>query len=329
MERDFRYLKDKYGDAGARDVFEKICSTLLQRMYGSEAHPIKAYPGDEGIDILIGDFSSPIEVYQCKYFIDGINDTQKTQIRDSFNTALNSKEYQMKTWTLCIPSTMTTKEFSWWSNWKNKNSKLSGVTIKLFDGSFLLTNLKKHDLFDEVFDEDIRQLLNEISESFLTRKNKLINEIIQLPDSTDNLYEDLLFIKKLEMANIDDIELCKNEFFNAEYVEQVIKSKGNDDQISAFEKTRQKIESLWQTQYRQYKSDSDGNLLLAKTYERIEDKDTSTLDCASIIPEVSLITKKGMLHQLAEECSVGWLQDYKYKLESMLHEDNSYEFDIM
>lgn len=26
MERDFRYLRDKHGDAGAREVFEKICT---------------------------------------------------------------------------------------------------------------------------------------------------------------------------------------------------------------------------------------------------------------------------------------------------------------
>lgn len=33
MERDFRYLRDKYGDAGARDIFEKICIELFQKKF--------------------------------------------------------------------------------------------------------------------------------------------------------------------------------------------------------------------------------------------------------------------------------------------------------
>ena len=87
MERDFRYLRDKYGDAGARDIFEKICTELLHAKYGENAHNIRVNKGDEGIDILVGDFSSPIDDYQCKFFLDGICDSQKKQIRESFQTA--------------------------------------------------------------------------------------------------------------------------------------------------------------------------------------------------------------------------------------------------
>lgn len=31
MERDFRYLRDKYGDAGARDIFEKYVSNYFRK----------------------------------------------------------------------------------------------------------------------------------------------------------------------------------------------------------------------------------------------------------------------------------------------------------
>lgn len=80
MERDFRYLRDKHGDAGAREIFEKICTQLLQAQFGDEAHNIQASQGDEGIDIVVGDFAKPIENYQCKYFIDGLGVSQKDQI---------------------------------------------------------------------------------------------------------------------------------------------------------------------------------------------------------------------------------------------------------
>ncbi len=40
MERDFRYLRDKYGDAGARDIFEKICTQLMQAHYKEGVYKI-------------------------------------------------------------------------------------------------------------------------------------------------------------------------------------------------------------------------------------------------------------------------------------------------
>lgn len=66
MERDFRYLRDAHGDAGAREIFEKICTELMKARYGSDAHNIRVSKGDEGIDILVGDFTYPIELYQLK-----------------------------------------------------------------------------------------------------------------------------------------------------------------------------------------------------------------------------------------------------------------------
>jgi len=94
LERDFRYLREQHGDAGAREIFENICTQLLQAIYDSEAHNIKVSQGDEGIDVLVGDFSLPIENFQCKFFLDGISDAQKSQIRGSFKRAIESSEYK-------------------------------------------------------------------------------------------------------------------------------------------------------------------------------------------------------------------------------------------
>jgi len=41
-----------HGDAGAREIFEKICTQLMQARYGEDAHSIRLNPGDDGIDIL-------------------------------------------------------------------------------------------------------------------------------------------------------------------------------------------------------------------------------------------------------------------------------------
>jgi len=163
MERDFRYLRDKHGDAGAREIFEKICSHLLSTLYHSEAHGIRASQGDSGIDILIGDFNSPIENFQCKYFIDGINDSQKNQIRKSFKTAVESEKYTMKRWILCLPCTLSVNEFSWWCEWKNKTCEQHpSVEIELWDGDNLIAKLKQTELYHKVFDNEIIDRLDKI-----------------------------------------------------------------------------------------------------------------------------------------------------------------------
>lgn len=67
MERDFRYLRDKYGDAGARDIFEKICIELFQKKF-ENAYAVQASPGDDGIDVLVGDLDGDIIVYRRAYY---------------------------------------------------------------------------------------------------------------------------------------------------------------------------------------------------------------------------------------------------------------------
>lgn len=177
MQRDFGYLRDKFGDAGAREVFEKICTHLLQAQYGEDAHNIRVSRGDAGIDILVGDFQSPIDNYQCKYFIDGIGNSQKTQIKDSFERAIHAKDYSMRKWTLCVPCSLSSSEFKWWSEWKGQQKKIHEIDIALFDGTYLISELKKYDIYDEVFDNDIRKKLDEILESMRYEKTRLAEEI--------------------------------------------------------------------------------------------------------------------------------------------------------
>lgn len=316
MERDFRYLRDKHTDEGAREIFEKICTQLLQAQYGKESHRIRVSQGDGGIDILVGDFSKAIDVYQCKYFIDGVGESQQQQIRESYERAKNSPDYKVKSWFLCVPCQLSAKEFSWWSNWKNKKESLDQIPISLYEGSYLIGQLKKFNLYNEVFDEDIRQSLDQILVYLNEEKQRIFDEIISLPSEEDSeSYDGMIFVKKLECANIRNINGCKNDFFNAEFARQSILSKGDENEDRAYKNLKIKIYSFWDTQYRRYQHENDGNDLLTRTYERIEDADTAALQS---IPAINLLAKKGILHQLAEDCSVGWLKDYQLKLKEYL-----------
>lgn len=318
MERDFRYLRDQHGEAGAREIFEKICTDLFQSWFGSDAHNVRVSQGDEGIDVLVGDFTKPIDNYQCKYFIDGLGDSQKSQIRDSFKRAIEATDYTMKTWVLCVPCTLSAKEFKWWSEWSGQKRKIHGIDIALYDGGFLISQLKRYDIYDRAFDDDVRIKIDEILSYIESEKARISEEIILLLDDLESDdYGNMLFVKKLENAKISLIDGCKRDFFNAEFAEYIIKSKGDPERIRLFGNLKRKVHTFWETQYRRYQDETDGNDLLTRVYERIEDADTTTLSCSSL-PEVSMIAKKGMLHQWAEECSVGWLKDYKNKLEEYL-----------
>ena len=318
MERDFRYLRDEHGDAGARELFEKICTQLMHARYGSDAHNIRVSHGDEGIDILVGDFLKPIELYQCKFFLDGIADSQKAQIRQSFQAAIQSEDYQMSKWILCVPCCLSAKEFKWWSEWKGEKQKIHGIEMELYDGQYLLSELKRHDIYNQAFDNETQQKLDEILKHLNGEKERLSEEIIvMLGEIEPDDFKDMLFVKKLENAKISMIDGCKRDYYNAEFAEYAIKSKGNNESIRMLNNLKQKVYGFWETQFRRYANEEDGNELITRVYERIEDADTQALG-VSALPEVSLGAKKGMLHQWAEDCSIGWLKDYIEKLKLYL-----------
>lgn len=318
MERDFRYLRDKYGDAGARDIFEKICVELFQKKF-ENAYAVQASPGDDGIDVLVGDLGGDIIVYQCKYFIDGIGDTQKAQIRESYKTV--TENYNVVEWYLCVPILFTVDNHKWWSEWKNKKQQKDNVKIDFFDGSRLLMLLKECDMYDEIFDEDVRNMLAEILEHLNSENLRIYNEIIyDINDFSDISYDDCIFVKMLESANIFDTAEYKNDFFNAEIVKQKIVSKGQSKELLMYKQLLSKLKSIWGTQYNIHKHATDGQGLLNNTYLRVEDLDTTALAASD---EISLLAKKGMLHQLADEKQIGWVEDYLKVLEKYMEGDSS------
>ena len=222
---------------------------------------------------------------------------------------------------MCVPCTFSASEYSWWSTWISKQKRITGIEISLFDGGYLISQLKKYDIYKNAFDDDVRLMLEKILSHFDDEKKKIHEEIIVMLNEIDpDQYNNMLFVKKLENANIMLLDGCKRDFFNAELVEYTVHSQGNHEKNRILNNLKQKVYSMWETQYLRYASESDGNELLSRIYERIEDADSTTLNC-SAIPEVSLFSKKGILHQWAEECSIGWLKDYKVKLEQFLKKE--------
>ena len=297
MERGFEYLVDAHGIPGARDIFERICVNLFQSIHGPKAKSVKVSQGDGGIDVLIGDLPSPERVYQCKFFLKNLGASQRQQIKESFNTVVSN--YHVKEWLLCLPCILNEKDLLWWSKWKTEMMEEKNVKLELCDGSYLIHQLKKFDIYSQEFDDDTRNKLNQILAELNHQKEEILDGIIYGDiEGIEDDYNDFIFVKMLESANILDTNEYKVDFFNAEIARQESISKYEIEGLKVYNNLKQRIFSIWKSQFREYQTKNNGQSLLSRTYYRIEDLDTTTLKSSN---EYHLIAKKGILHHLANE----------------------------
>ncbi|MDF9825480.1 hypothetical protein M2475_001945 [Breznakia sp. PF5-3] len=234
MQRGFNYLIDMHGEAGARDIFEKICIQVFQQLYGEDAKAVRISQGDGGIDILVGDLPTPQKIYQCKFFPIKIGSSQKMQIKESFETAI--RNYSPKEWILCLPLVLSKEELLWWSQWKSENEN-DNLCISFCDGSYLINLLKKFGFYSEIFDDDIRETLQIILDYMSDYKKDVINEIIYGYDDENNIvsnYQDNIFVKMLESANITNTKASIIEFYNAEIAKYTVLSKDEIEGLKAY-----------------------------------------------------------------------------------------------
>ena len=317
MERGFKYLIDIHGQEGARNVFEEICIQIFQHKYGPEAKAVRLSQGDGGIDVLVGDLPAPRIIYQCKFFPDEIGSSQKKQITDSFETA--TRNYTPRNWYLCLPLTLDKEELLWWSKWKAER-ETTNLKIELCDGSYLIRKLKDYKMYSQIFDDDIRNALQKILEEMTAFKEDVANEIIYGYDYAENIvvvYQDYIFVKMLESANIKDTDACIIDFYNAEIAMYTELSKDAVEGLRIYNNLKNKIHSLWRTQYRIINNSNDGNNLLGNVCQRIEDLDSTMLKTSGY----SLLAKNGILHQLADEKKLGWIENYLIKLSEYMEQN--------
>src|ERR1700741_4099004 len=94
--------------AGARDDFEQMLAMLIAAIHPG-ARQIAAHPGDWGIDVLLGDLSGVVVIWQSKYFFPVVTRAHQAQVRESFDSALAAAEhngYRLRRWVLCVPASM-------------------------------------------------------------------------------------------------------------------------------------------------------------------------------------------------------------------------------
>lgn len=121
------HLSIIYGnEAGARIAFEDACLLILSTKYdGENVHGVRVKQGDGGIDIYVGYLGvGPVDVYQCKFFPGDLDASRQQQIRNSYHTASDNKNFELKSWTLCLPQDLSLSEASWFDGWASKQTNV-------------------------------------------------------------------------------------------------------------------------------------------------------------------------------------------------------------
>jgi hypothetical protein len=188
MNRNWTDFKSLHSNlAGAREAFEDACETLFRKIHHDKhVSQVKVKLGDGGIDIFIGELGNePITVIQCKFFLESFGDSQHSQIRDSFKTAIESDKYTLKQWILCIPRVIDIDENAWWFKWKKKQIETYSKEnhfIKLINGNELLDLFKEQNIYNQVFKIDEAIKIDEIHKALIPPKfissEKNINQIL-------------------------------------------------------------------------------------------------------------------------------------------------------
>lgn len=111
---DFRKLLPY--DGSAWQSFEMLCYVIAKRLYpNGEFTPINGKGGDGGIEFYQTLPNGKIIIWQCKYF-DRLGNSQKNQIKDSYNTAVKNHGARIEKWIICSPIDFTPAGDEWFKD---------------------------------------------------------------------------------------------------------------------------------------------------------------------------------------------------------------------
>jgi len=220
QEKNWKDFKNNYGEIGARDLYEKACLSIFEAKY-KNTHTVKASKGgDGGIDVFVGDLGiTPVNIYQCKFFLDNLNPSQKQQIKKSLIRAVTNKDYQVKEWHLCLPKDLTKDEILWFNKLKKdvvSKYKLTDVSIDFKEGTTLINYAKQEGVYASIFNITESLQLDSIYKSVVKDPNILSS------DKTDNMLYDIdkfidSQIKLVKNYDLDKLKMLFQELaMNAE-----------------------------------------------------------------------------------------------------------------
>ncbi|MER6169862.1 hypothetical protein [Streptosporangium sp. NPDC001681] len=307
---DFNFLVTRAGSKdGARATFEELIQDLVGAKH-PEVSTVEANPGDWGIDAYVGSLAEgEVSVWQSKFFIDGFDKSQQSQVREAYDGAVSAakdENYTLTSWTLCMPCNFDGPNEKWWDGWKKRTEKRDNIVIDLWN---------KVRLRRLLMSEDAKYIADNYFNPIFSVSVAATKPTVRLDDPFK--YEGALFVKQMHIARMLACDDAKEEFFNAEILSREIHDKALEEEVAALNDTRAVLGSLWSQRFNTAVQLSNDQLLPG-LYEKVMD---AVRDHHPSVPKVlrcGLIHAFGLMHQRVNEGRAGWVRDYRKLVEEYM-----------
>ena len=294
-------------EQGAREEFARLVAALAELT--ARVRRIRENPGDWGIDSFAGrlDEGNKVAVWQAKFFVNGVGDSQKSQIRDSFRMARESAAqhgYELVRWTLVIPVDLAAEETQWWDDWKARQETDYGVAVELWD---------KHRLDSLLRLPDAVPIDQEFFPPFATQPMPT-RPVEPLPPQVT--YEEMLFVAQLREAGIAELQAAREQFFNAELLLHEVTDKAVEQDLAALRTIRAEANSLWSLEYSDACAQTEEANRLPALHGAVMRaiRDLHLAQGPTRLRE-NVIHRFGTMHQIVEDGDAGWVRDFRSVIE--------------
>jgi len=305
MSLAFHHFLHDHGEAGARERFEDFVVATVKVILPS-ARPIRANPGDWGIDAYVGSLAhGQVAVWQSKFFLLAFGDPQKAEIRDSYTRALAAaakEEYDLVEWTLCIPNNLDGPSQKWWDIWSTKSAKDDGVRMELWNLAEFQTLMAKPDA------ADVRlEYFPHLAPVHQPQPPPIA------PVPIDAQLDQLLFVRQLKEAGHTELDSAKEQFYNAELVARDLADKGEVPRLVAFNGLRADLRSTWEDRFNHHTAITlPAERLLSGLHPDVMERIDRAHDSAPREPfPLTKTHRKGALQQVVEAGDAGWVRDFR------------------
>jgi hypothetical protein len=292
--------------AGARDDFEQMLAMLVAAVHPG-ARLIAANPGDWGIDVLVGELSGVVVIWQAKYFWPAVTRAKQSQIRDSFNSAVTHAErngYRLKQWVLCVPSSMDAPMAQWWDNWRVRRQRETGVVIDLWHETALRGLL---------ITPDAAHVRRHYYDPYAPHA-AVAPEVARLPvrpvdEVAAARLEEALFVRQLRAAGHAEVGGAKREFFNADLMAREVTDKGVPAELAALDEADALAHGIWEAGF--------NAACQASADPRLPGLHTGVMrdvrESAAFPPVLRAgpVHRCGLVHRVVEDRRAGWVVGWR------------------
>ncbi len=304
---DLESLRSRLGAETARAEFERLIEDIVALKH-PDVRAVRANPGDWGIDAFVGQLAEggSVMVWQAKYFIDDFDKTQKDEVTRSYNsarTAATREGYTLDSWTLCIPRTLDGPESKWWANWKRNRAK-DGVLFELMDEGEIRRRLLSAGA------EHLRaHYFNPVIVVPSARADRGEERSLQELDD-EAQFDDALFVRQMEAANLVETRSAREAFFNAEIFTQEVEDKAVPGELDRLKRWRMRVDSTWSTAFNTACETGENDQLPGLFQSVMDAIEQRHVDEAAGL-RASVIHGMGLMHQRVDNERAGWVRNWR------------------